>query len=277
MDINTKIILWIISLITAVVAIILMTAFIVDEPIRENPITPISVDTSNIQTDEEISVEETTTAPTVDILSDTQNPFTEVTISASDKKDIFADEALYEVYFIAKWSKNTHPNFLPNGPHLSPFVAWTHPRKDAVFSIGEIASDGIEEVAETGATSIIEGELNELKDSGLVFDSTIGKLINAPGSSSSVIKASTSSSYITVISMIAPSPDWFLVAENILLFENNSWVEYLDVDAILLDAGTDSGGEFESEDIDTNPREFIHLFEGAPKNPIGKFAFVRIK
>ena len=76
--------------------------------------------------------------------------------------------------------------------------------------------------------------------------------------------------------MIAPSPDWFVSARNINLYENGDWVEEMSVAAPLYDAGTDSGEEFDSEDEDTDPKEVISRVADAPEAPIAVFTFTRV-
>ena len=96
-----------------------------------------------------------------------------------------------------------------------------------------------------------------------------------PGSREMSITVSNDATLVTVVSMIAPSPDWFVSARNINLYENGEWVEEKIVVAPLYDAGTDSGEEFNSEDEDTDPKEVISRVEDAPEAPIAIFTFSR--
>ena len=84
---------------------------------------------------------------------------------------------------------------------------------------------------------------------------------------------------VSVVSMIAPSPDWFISAHNVTLFENGRWTERKTVDAVLYDAGTDSGITFTARNNDTNPPEPITRL--LPDStipitvPIAVFEFIR--
>jgi len=64
---------------------------------------------------------------------------------------------------------------------------------------------------------------------------------------------------VIFVSMIAPSPDWF-VAVQANLFDGVNWTDEIVLELISYDAGTDSGTDLTSVDVDTNPRELISVF-----------------
>lgn len=187
------------------------------------------------------------------------------------------DEIIYQVTLKGSWSKQLHPNFYPPTAHMSPMVVWSHRIKNIFFEIDGFASEGLENVAETGATRIIERELTELGKNNSILDFTKGRLIDAPGTDSVQIAVSKSAPYVSVISMIAPSPDWFVAAHNVLLFENGKWIPTKTVQTTLYDSGTDSGKEFRSRNSDTRPQEPISKFISEDINiPLATFEFIRL-
>ncbi len=188
-----------------------------------------------------------------------------------------SNRARYRVRMHAPWSQLQHGTFYPAGAHLSPMVAWAHRLKNTVFATGTLASDGMEIMAETGATKTLAGELQELGKEGRLHNYNIGKRIDAPGEDSVIIVLSNTAPFASVVSMIAPSPDWFIAAHNVRLFENNQWVKKSSVPAVLYDSGTDSGTTFTAKDADTAPPEPIHRFAKAPVVPIATFDFIRIE
>ena len=189
---------------------------------------------------------------------------------------ISVEEAVYKVEMRTPWSRRLHPNFYPDGAHMSPMVAWSHRIKNILFQEGGIATKGLEDVAETGATGNIKDELEDLIERNFVYSYQRGKRIDAPGSDSIQIRVSTFNPMVTVISMIAPSPDWFVAARNVNLYENNNWVQSTSVDATLYDAGTDSGNDFEARNINTNPKIPISVKDYGNKLPIATFVFTLI-
>jgi hypothetical protein len=66
----------------------------------------------------------------------------------------------YGVRFDATWSATSHPGTYPTGAHFSPLIGVTHNDQVTFWESGDIASSGIEQMAETGGTSILQSEFN---------------------------------------------------------------------------------------------------------------------
>ena len=69
---------------------------------------------------------------------------------------------------------------------------------------------------------------------------------------------------VTLVSMIAPSPDWFVGGDSLSLIENGEWVTSKVVTLYGFEAGTDSGAGYSSPDLATVPRGVITRFTGFP-------------
>ncbi len=165
--------------------------------------------------------------------------------------------AIYTIRLHASWSERLHPRWYPQGAHLSPMVAWSHRRKDTLFREGGTASEGMEIMAETGATNTLIQEIQSGIHTDAALTYATGTVFNAPGENITQITMERDTPHITVVSMIAPSPDWFITARNVQLYKDGEWVERVTIPAVLYDAGTDDGTEFTSKDSDTDPRESI--------------------
>ena len=185
------------------------------------------------------------------------------------------DTATYTVSLRASWSERLHSQWYPQGAHLSPMIAWSHRLKDALFRERGIASAGMEIMAETGAPKTLEREIQSGILAGAVASHATGRVFDAPGEDVIQMTMSKSAPYITVVSMIAPSPDWFITARNVELYTNGAWSDQVQVPAVLYDAGTDSGTDFTARNRDTNPKEPITRIRNAPSIPIATFEFVR--
>ena len=94
-------------------------------------------------------------------------------------------------------------------------------------------------------------------------------------------------SLVSVMTMIFPSPDWFLGIANVNLCDNatGEWKQNLTRDLFPYDAGTDNGTSFESANSPSDPRQNITLISKdddtnfRSDNPIrrlGTFTFTRI-
>ncbi len=186
--------------------------------------------------------------------------------------------ALYEVRFDATWSATTHPGAYPNNAHFSPLIGVTHNDTTNLWQPGGIATGGIEVMAETGGTGPLTGEINDLINAGSAGERINGGAPDSPGMTSATFLVSEDYPLVSLVTMIAPSPDWFVGVNSLPLMQNGEWVD-LTVDLLAWDSGTDSGLNFTSSNQDTNPQEPIALVTGGPffgNDPLGTFTFTRI-
>ena len=166
--------------------------------------------------------------------------------------------ATYELTFTNSWSNNTFPTNYPDNAHFSPLVGLTHNEKTSIFKRDTNASPGIISMAETGSKELLKGEIaviQNLGDSGNLIDE-LGIPVNET-SVTITFEASQDFSLLSIVSMVAPSPDWFVGINSLVLFENNQWVDDITVQLAVYDAGSDSGEVFKSENIITTPLEVI--------------------
>ncbi len=188
--------------------------------------------------------------------------------------------ARYRVTFEADWSAATHPTDFPSNAHFSGLIGATHHRDTVIWRSGELASPGIEQMAETGGKTMLLDEITPLIGAGdaehLLSGGGIG---TSPGSVNLEFEISRDHPLVSLVSMIAPSPDWFVGVDSLSLRAGGQWLERLSVDLLPYDSGTDSGAGFQSPDSDTVPPEAIHPITVAPLDsgvPLGRFVFERL-
>ena len=175
------------------------------------------------------------------------------------------ESARYTVTFDSTWSAVTHPEDFPSNPHYSSLVGATHNRDVVFWRPGELASDGIQQVAELGRTTQIKAEINAAIEAGTAFDLiTGGGIASSPGSVSTSFEIHPSHPLVTLVTMIAPSPDWFVGVRDLSLIKDGRWAEELVVTIFPYDAGTDSGITYGSPNAVTDPPEPIFLIDGPP-------------
>jgi len=189
--------------------------------------------------------------------------------------------ATYDLTFTATWSAETHPDGFPSNPHFSGMIGGTHNDQVKFWATGEIASDGIKLMSELGGKSTLRSEVMSAIDA-----SNADQIIDGRGIGSSPASAKTEFTIrppwnlVTVTSMLAPSPDWFVGVRDLsLLDDDNNWIDSLEVELFVYDAGTDSGTDYTSANDPTIPRENIQRIEEAPfvvngkLKPVGTFRF----
>ena len=191
-----------------------------------------------------------------------------------------SDTALYSVTFNATWSAATHPTDFPSGAHFSPLIGAVHNDSVSFWAPGETASPGIEQMAETGGTGLLTREIRaETPDNAISV--VTGRGIGSPASTTiSEVLVTLDHPLITLVTMIAPSPDWFVgVAGQPLRDEFGQWVDELEVVLFPYDSGTDDGPSYRSPNADSSPRQPIRSLKGVSPfsdEPIGTYNFTRI-
>jgi len=202
-----------------------------------------------------------------------------VLLSGALPVDAATPTAHYTVTFDAAWSQATHPTSFPPGPHWSPLVGGTHNASVSFWKAGQIASQGIEDMAELGATNTLASEVSAAITAGNAASVIVGGGISpSPGSTSVSFTIGQDFPLVTLVSMIAPSPDWFVGISGLPLLENGEWVAQKTVTLWLYDAGTDGGTNYTSPNLDTNPQIPISLHTTLPGYngvPMGTFTFTR--
>ena len=184
----------------------------------------------------------------------------------------------YRVVFDALWSQATHPQDYPGNPHFSPLIGATHSPAVRFWADGAIASDGIKRMAEQGFTAPLDAHVNDAIAAGTARALILGGRIQlSPASVSVEFEIHQSHSQLTLVTMVAPSPDWFIGVGGLPLFADGRWVESMTVDLRPWDAGTDAGRSYESPDAPVNPRQPIALLTSPPVGvngvaaPMGRF------
>ena len=192
-------------------------------------------------------------------------------------------DARYNLTFNATWSEQTHPNDFPTTPHFSGLIGMTHNSNAILFSEGSIASNGIKNMAEIGSKNPLTSEIQNFISNGTGNTLISGGGVSpSPGEVNLEFNIASSHSLVSVVSMVAPSPDWFIAVSNINLLENNEWVASKTISVDIYDAGTDDGDTFRSPDMPTVPRVPIFVITTPPLAvnnfvpPLGSITFTKI-
>ena len=114
--------------------------------------------------------------------------------------------ALYELRFDATWSAATHPTAFPPSPHFSGLIGGTHADSVTFWRQGQLASFGIEQMAEAGSKTFVTQEVNTAITAGSA-DAVVsgGGIAPSPGSVTVQFSMSQAFPRLTLVSMVAPS------------------------------------------------------------------------
>ncbi|ARV05988.1 hypothetical protein BTO04_04405 [Polaribacter sp. SA4-10] len=176
--------------------------------------------------------------------------------------------ATYDITFTSIWNEADHTS-VPSGSHWSKLVGATHKTTNTFLQIGDLASIGIKNIAETGnntvfntevSTEITNGEADQYVNGSNLATATGNILI-------SDLVVTEEFPLLTLVSMIAPSPDWIIAINSYnLLDTGGNFKTSVILDVFAYDAGTDSGTDYSSSNIVTDPFEVISMIGGFPIN-----------
>ena len=189
----------------------------------------------------------------------------------------------YNLTFTSVWSPDSHdPNTipLPAGAHWSRLVGATHTNTSTLWQNGSVASTGIRRMAEWGWNQPLNDEVDALitanaADQWIQFPTSLG---SASGTLNHSITVNNAFPYLSLVSMIAPSPDWFVGIDRLALQDGNGdWKASITTDLYIFDAGTDAGTQFTSPNNENlgNPISNKHGVATFSSAPIGTLTLTR--
>jgi len=174
-------------------------------------------------------------------------------------------EASYTLTFQSAWSPSTHPDQYPGGAHWSGLVGGLHNGNVTFWKVGELASTGVKNVAEVGSKTAMLSEVNAAITAGTAGSTLSGSGNSGTGSVQLTFTANRAFPLATVITMIAPSPDWFAGVSGLeLIDENGQWKDEVVVSLDLFDSGTDDGTTYTSANSVSSPPVQIFQRTGFP-------------
>lgn len=181
--------------------------------------------------------------------------------------------AIYDISITTTWTTAQHGS-VPGNAHWSPIVGATHADANEFMEIGAPASTGIKNVAETGNNTTIKNEINAAINEG-VADQLLEKGLSPFGAISSAemnsILVSEHFPLISLVSMIAPSPDWFIAVNSLNLRSNNptmnnGWKDTFSMAVFVYDSATDGGMDYTASNNPNSSPGAIFMRTSAPTN-----------
>ena len=181
-----------------------------------------------------------------------------------------AQEVTYQVEFEGNWTTSSTPGGVVGGAHFTTLIGAVHSGDVTFWSSGSMASAGVEDVAELGAVATFRSEVRASPHTRSVIQEGVSG--GGRGRSTFTIALTPSHPRVTLLSMIGPSPDWFVGVSGVsLLDDSDNWRDVHVVDLYPYDAGTEDGTEFTLSNPPTSPQGVIRSIRGR-----GKFSNVRM-
>jgi hypothetical protein len=182
------------------------------------------------------------------------------------------------VTFQGTWTRAVTPGGVPGSAHFSPLIGAVHNDQVSFWEPDGRASRQVERVAELG----IQRDLRALMERSPHVSAVLEKEPPRGGTASASIEFEVNAEYplVTLLTMIAPSPDWFVgIHGRSLRDDNGQWRDRLEVDLFPYDAGTEEGTEFSLDNPATVPQGTITSIRGMEKfsdGPMARLTFERL-
>lgn len=185
-----------------------------------------------------------------------------------------AETATYTITFEGLWTVDDITDVvMPAGAHFTQVIGATHNPCTTLWEPGGMAGAGVENVAELGVVGTLVSEIGRNADTDVVVRA--GSSFNLPTQTvSGAFTATASHPLVSVLSMVAPSPDWFVGVSNLRLYDNG-WRNRV-VELYPYDAGTEDGSGWSLSNPATIPQGVIASIRNTGRfldNPIARLSF----
>ena len=175
-----------------------------------------------------------------------------------------APAASYEVTFQGNWTTESTPGGVVSNAHFTTLIGAVHNDDVTFWERGGRASPGVEQVAETGITSRFRSELEASPHAAAIISQSV--TFGGTGRATFSIDVTRDHPLVTLLSMIGPSPDWFVgIDGRSLLDASDQWEPRVEIDLFPYDAGTEDGDEFSLDNPATDPQGTIRSIRGTGK------------
>ena len=194
------------------------------------------------------------------------------------------DGASYEITVTGLWTADRFPLEYPqagllSSPHFSGVIGASHNGKFDLFRAGTQPTRGLERLSEEGKHSPLDNEIKAAiiaGNAGALFESDpikdFGKSVTTR------VNVTRMFPEVSAVAMIAPSPDWFAGAADVILVEGGVFVAEKTVDLYAYDSGGDDGATYTAADTDASPKHATAM--ASPKHfggkPVARITFRKI-
>lgn len=170
--------------------------------------------------------------------------------------------AKYQVEFYMAWTPARFGKSVPASAHISPLTAMTHKSRFSPFAEYCTATYPVEVVAESGNNKPLIWAMNRMTNvvGNVVGLSTPGKAVG-PTRVTVMADATRGFTQLSAITMLAPTPDWVAMENNIKLCRWGRWANLIHGPIYGYDAGTET-----RPGVNTRPKQNIYQLQ-APRYP----------
>jgi hypothetical protein len=199
-----------------------------------------------------------------------------------------AGPATYKVEFTPLWTKASflveYPDTsLIHRPHFSGLIGTGHDASFHLYAIGQPPTPGLERLSEMGKHDPLDAEIKAAIAAGNALAlSESDPLKDFSQTATTQVQVDGAHPMVSLVAMIAPSPDWFAGVSDVNLMENGGWVASKTVDVQPYDSGGDNGTTYLADDVDANPKQPTtlnqsrHFTKDGAVQPVARITFTKM-
>ena len=196
--------------------------------------------------------------------------------------------ATYKVEFTPLWTKAAFPIEYPDTslihrPHFSGLIGTGHNASYHLYAIGQPPTPGLERLSEMGKHDPLDAEIKAAIAAGNALAlSESDPLKDFSQTATTQVNVDGAHPMVSLVAMIAPSPDWFAGISDVNLMENGGWVATKTVDVQPYDSGGDNGTTYLADDVDANPKQPTtlnqsrHFTKNGAVQPVARITFTKM-
>jgi len=224
---------------------------------------------------------ESTETPTAATTPATEQP-------ASAPEAAMPAQATYKVEFTPAWTKANFPVEYPDTslihkPHFSGWIGTAHNDAYDLFKEGTMPTPGLEALSEGGKHSPLDEEIRAAITAGnALMLSESEPLKDFSKTATFNVTVNDAHPMVSLVAMIAPSPDWFAGVSDVNLKGNGDWIANKTLDVMAWDSGGDDGVTYLADDKDTNPKKPTmpntakQFMKDGKTMPVGQISFTKM-
>ena len=203
---------------------------------------------------------------------------TTLTPPPNDPAGAYPTTVKYKLTFQGLWDDLVSPSGVPGGAHFTTLIGGVHSDDVSFVTAGGTATAGVESMAETGGISGLRREVQAAIDAvdslgdpePTALSVVSGRLGGGADASATIDALEFTSQFprLTVASMIAPTPDWFVGVSGLSMLDSaGHWLRSSAVNLYPWDAGSEDdvahNGGFSLGGANTVPKEPIRSLQGS--------------
>jgi Spondin_N len=193
----------------------------------------------------------------------------------------------YRIELTPLWTKANFPFEYPDTslihkPHFSGLIGTAHNANYHIFVEGQMPTPGLERLSEMGKHDPLDAEINSAIAAGNALALTESDpLKDFTKTATAEVTVDDAHPMVSIVAMIAPSPDWFAGVSDVNLMENGAWVASKTMDVKAWDSGGDDGTTYLADDVDTNPKKPTslnksrHFLKDGQPMPVARITFTK--